>query len=131
MHQNPLNLKNTFNTRRQPLENKLFQINPTTSRIFERKNIQWKDTTIENEISISEQTEKYKELKKQMNNIFDKPSKKGILKTLNRDPFTYTSKLEISARVQPFTGYKEKLTEAKLPFNKSDELANISPFNGP
>ncbi|CAG8838200.1 27965_t:CDS:2, partial [Gigaspora margarita] len=103
---------------------------PTTSRIFER-DIQWKDTTIEKKISIPEQAKKYKELREKINNIFDKLSKEGILKTLNQDPFTYTSKLEILAHVQLPTRYKEKLTEAKLPFNKPDELANISPFNGP
>ncbi|CAG8845842.1 3083_t:CDS:2, partial [Gigaspora margarita] len=130
MHQNPLNLKNTFNTKKQPLENKLFQVNPTISRIFGRKNIQWKDTTIENKISISEQAEKYKELREKMNNIFDKPSKEEILKTLNQDPFTYTSKLT-STRVQLLTKYEVKFTEAKLPFNKPYELTNILPFNGP
>ncbi|CAG8663120.1 18395_t:CDS:2 [Gigaspora margarita] len=38
-----------------------------------------------------------------------------ILKTLNQDPFTYTSKLGISARIQPLSRYK----------------SGISPFNGP
>ncbi|CAG8843818.1 31400_t:CDS:1, partial [Gigaspora margarita] len=52
------------------------------------RNIQWKDTTIENGISIPEQAKKYKELREKINNIFDKPSKEGILKTLNQDPFT-------------------------------------------
>ncbi|CAG8742969.1 20926_t:CDS:2, partial [Gigaspora margarita] len=128
MHQNPLNLKNTFNTKRQSLENKLFQESPTTSRIFGRKNIQWKDTTIQNEISISEQAEKYKKLREKINNIFDKPSKEEILKTLNQDPFT--SKLT-STYVQPLTRYEVKLTKTKLPFNKPNELTNISLFNGP
>ncbi|CAG8852554.1 38041_t:CDS:2, partial [Gigaspora margarita] len=81
-YQNPLNLKNTFYTKEQPLEDKLFQINPIASRIFGRKNIQWKDT------SISEQSEKYKELREKVNNIFDKPSKEGILKILKQDPYT-------------------------------------------
>ncbi|CAG8838257.1 18771_t:CDS:1, partial [Gigaspora margarita] len=111
---------------RQPLEDKLFQVNPTTSRIVEKKNIQWKDTTIENEISISERTEKYKELREKMNNIFDKPSKEGILKTLNQDP--YISKLT-TTHIQP--RYEVKLTETKLPFNKPIKLTNISPFNRP
>ncbi|CAG8854923.1 34410_t:CDS:1, partial [Gigaspora margarita] len=101
----------------QPLEDKLFQINPTTSRVFRRKNIQWKDT------SISEQSEKYKELIGKVNNIFDKPSKEGILKILKQDP--YTSKL-ISIHKQPLTKHK-KFTD--LSFNKSDELTNILPFN--
>ncbi|CAG8847513.1 4763_t:CDS:2 [Gigaspora margarita] len=70
---------NTFNIKREPLEDKLFQITPTTSRIFGRKNIQWKDTIIENEISISERVEKYKELREKMNNIFEKSSEKGPL----------------------------------------------------
>ncbi|CAG8848717.1 4558_t:CDS:2, partial [Gigaspora margarita] len=109
--------------KRQPLEDKLFQINPTTSRIFE-KNIQWKDVTIEKEISLPEQAEKYKESREKMNNIFDKPSKEEMLKTFNQDP--YTSKI-ISTFVQP--RYKLNLTE--LPLNKADELTNISPFNKP
>ncbi|CAG8840711.1 29169_t:CDS:2, partial [Gigaspora margarita] len=91
-----------------------------------RKNIQWKDTTIENEISISKRAEKYKELREKMNNIFNKPSKEGISKILNQEPFTYINKLGISARVQPLTRY-----EAKSPFNKFNEPINISSFNGP
>ncbi|CAG8852145.1 44926_t:CDS:1, partial [Gigaspora margarita] len=117
-YQNSLNLKNTFYIR-QPLEDKLFQINPIASRIFGRKNIQWKDT------SISEQSEKYKELRGKVNNIFDKPSKEGILKIFKQDP--YTSKL-ISTHEQPLTKYK-KFTD--LSFNKSDKFTNISPFNEP
>ncbi|CAG8783097.1 2710_t:CDS:2 [Gigaspora margarita] len=73
--------------------------NQTTSRIFGRKNIQWKDTTIENEIYISEQAEKYKELREKMN-IFDKPSKEGILKTLNQDSFTYISSYTTTRKIQ-------------------------------
>ncbi|CAG8637067.1 22375_t:CDS:2 [Gigaspora margarita] len=42
-----------------------------------------------------------------------------------------TDKLGISTHIQPLTGYEVKLTEAKLPFNKSDKPTNISPFNGP
>ncbi|CAG8851106.1 16258_t:CDS:1, partial [Gigaspora margarita] len=39
IYQNPLNQNNTFYTKEQPLEDKLFQINPIASRIFRRKNI--------------------------------------------------------------------------------------------
>ncbi|CAG8832429.1 41815_t:CDS:2 [Gigaspora margarita] len=67
------------------------------------------------------------ELREKMNNIFDKPSKKGILENLNQD--LYTSKLAPILSVQPLTKYEVKLTETKLPFNKPYELINISPFN--
>ncbi|CAG8803012.1 11136_t:CDS:2, partial [Gigaspora margarita] len=109
MHQNPLDSKNTFNIR----SNKIFQ------NIWKKK-YSMERYIIENEISISEQAEKYKELREKMNNIFDKPLKEGILTTLNQDPLTYTSKLGISAYIQPLARY-----------NKPDEFANISPFNGP
>ncbi|CAG8848206.1 22913_t:CDS:1, partial [Gigaspora margarita] len=124
-YQNPLNLKNTLYIKEQPLEDKLFQINPIASKIFGRKNIQWKDTSIKNEIPISEQTEKHKKFREKVNNIFDKPSKEGVLNILKQDP--YTSKLT-STHEQPLTKYK-KFTD--LSFNKSDELTNISPFNEP
>ncbi|CAG8850935.1 20829_t:CDS:2, partial [Gigaspora margarita] len=67
-------------------------------------------------------TLKTRQLREKLNNIFDKLSKEGILKTLNQDP--YTSKL-IPIRVQLLTGYKVKLAKAKLPLNKSYELTNI------
>ncbi|CAG8851359.1 5264_t:CDS:1, partial [Gigaspora margarita] len=69
-------------------------------------------------------TLKTRQLREKLNNIFDKPSKEGVLKTLN------TSKL-IPIRVQPLTEYEVKLTKTKLPFNKPYELTNISPFNEP
>ncbi|CAG8843082.1 44032_t:CDS:2, partial [Gigaspora margarita] len=67
-------------------------------------------------------------IKKEMNNIFDKPSQKRILKNLNQDPYTSKS---TPIRVQPLTRYEIKFTETKLPFNKSYELTNILLFNGP
>ncbi|CAG8617386.1 45354_t:CDS:2 [Gigaspora margarita] len=69
-----------------------------------------------------------KELREKMNNIFDKPLKKGILKNLNQDPYTSKS---TPLRVQLLTRYEVEFTEAKLPFNKSYEPTNISPFNEP
>ncbi|KAF0514978.1 hypothetical protein F8M41_017461 [Gigaspora margarita] len=123
MHQNPLNLKNTF--KRQPLENKLLQTSPITQRRF-GKNIQWKDIKIGREISISKQTEKYKESREKLNSIFDKPSKEEIMETHNRDPFTYINKSRAPTHEQPLTKHK-----VKLPFNKSDEPINTSPFDKP
>ncbi|CAG8785661.1 10981_t:CDS:1, partial [Gigaspora margarita] len=64
------------------------------------------------------------ELREKMNNIFDKPSKKEILKNFSQD--LYTSKL-IPIRAQPLTRYIVKLAEAKSPY----KLTNISPFNEP
>ncbi|CAG8855642.1 12538_t:CDS:2, partial [Gigaspora margarita] len=72
-------------------------------------------------------TLKTRQLREKLSNIFDKPSKEGIL-TLNQDP--YTNKL-IPIHVQPPTKYEVKLTKAKLPFNKLYEFTNISPFNEP
>ncbi|CAG8851990.1 12728_t:CDS:2, partial [Gigaspora margarita] len=69
-------------------------------------------------------TLKTRQLREKLNNIFDKPSKEGILKTLN------ISKL-IPIHVKPLTEYETKLIKAKLPFNKPYELTNISPFNEP
>ncbi|CAG8792775.1 38337_t:CDS:2 [Gigaspora margarita] len=71
-------------------------------------------------------TLKTRQLRKKLNNIFDKPSKEGILKTLNQDP--YINKLT-PIHVQPLTKYGVKLTKAKLPLNKPYELTNISSFN--
>ncbi|CAG8788093.1 30421_t:CDS:2, partial [Gigaspora margarita] len=73
-------------------------------------------------------TWKTRQLREKLNNIFDKPSREGILKTLNQD--SYTSKL-MPIHVQPLTRYEVKLTKAKLPFNKPYELTNIPPFNEP
>ncbi|CAG8847745.1 3002_t:CDS:2, partial [Gigaspora margarita] len=73
-------------------------------------------------------TLKTRQLREKLNNIFNKPSKKGILKILNQDP--YISKIT-PIRVQLLTKYEVKLTKAKLPLNKPYELTNILPFNGP